>query len=80
MNGLIDKLKAVLGKLKEVSQLVQQVGDIKGSLYVDLFGIVMMIRLLAVIKGFPPLSASEAAVWGSTIGSLAYSNGGPRNS
>ncbi len=77
---MIEKIKELISQLKSVFSAVQDLVNVPGSLYVDLFGIVIMLRLLAVLKGFPPLSVSEAAVWGTTVGSLAYSNGGPRNS
>jgi hypothetical protein len=58
---------------------IQDLVKVPGSLYVDLFGLVMVVRLLAVLKGFPPLTVSEAAVWGTTVGSLAYYNtNGPK--
>lgn len=75
---MIAKLQILLGNVQTVWKMIQNVLSIKGGLYVDLFGLVMVVRLLAVLKGFPPVSGAEAAVWGTTVGSLAYTNGGPK--
>ena len=77
---MLDKLNAFIAKIKPILSGFQDLVSVPGGLYVDLFGLVMVVRLLAVLKGFPPLSMSEAAVWGTTVGSLAYSNGGPKQS
>lgn len=45
-----------------------------GGTWVDVFGLVFIIRLLAVLWHFPPLTMAEAGLWGVTIGSFAYSN------
>ena len=49
---------------------------IDGGDWVDIFGIVFIIRLLAPLFHMPPLTYSEAGVWGTTIASFAYSNTG----
>jgi len=54
---------------------------LKGSDWVDLFGIVFLIRLIAVLFHFPPLTMAEAGMWASTIASFAYTNtNGPKGS
>jgi hypothetical protein len=77
---MLEKLNVFLTQAKSVFAGFQDLVKVPGGLYVDLFGLVMVVRLLAVLKGFPPVSAAEAAVWGTTVGSLAYSNGGPKSS
>lgn len=54
---------------------------IDGGQWVDLFGIVFLIRLLAPLFHLPAMNAPEAGIWGCTIASFAYSNtGGPKQS
>jgi hypothetical protein len=77
---MIEKINIFISQMKLIYSNIQDLVKVPGGLYVDLFGLVMIVRLLAVLKGFPPLSVSEAAVWGTTVGSLAYSNGGPKQS
>ena len=43
-----------------------------GGQWVDLFGLVFVIRLLAVFWNFPALSTAEAGMWGVTLASFAY--------
>jgi len=45
-----------------------------GGDWVDLFGLVFIARLLAVLWGLPPLTLAEAGIWGTTIASFAASN------
>lgn len=51
-----------------------------GGQWVDLFGVVFIIRLMAVLWHFPPLTLAESGMWAATISSFAYSNTqGPKN-
>lgn len=53
--------------------------NIKGNEWVDLFGVVFIARLLAVLWGFPALTLAEAGIWGTTIASFAATKfGGPK--
>ena len=53
--------------------------SLDGGSWVDLFGLVMLVRLIAVMFHFPALSMAEAGLWAATITSFAYSNtNGPR--
>jgi hypothetical protein len=45
-----------------------------GGEWVDLFGIVMLIRLIAPLFHMPPMTFPEAGIWGTTIASFAASN------
>lgn len=55
--------------------------SLDGGSWVDLFGIIIILRLLAVLIHFPPLTMAEAGIWGTTICSFAVSNiGGPKQS
>jgi len=47
---------------------------IDGGTWVDVFGLVFIIRLLAVLLHMPPVTMAEAGLWGATITSFAYSN------
>ncbi len=75
---MITKLQIFLSQIKDIWDQVQSIGSIDGGLYVDAFGLVIMFRLLAVLKGYPALTAAEATTWGTAIGALAYSNKGTK--
>ncbi len=47
---------------------------LKGSDWVDLFGLVFLARLVLVLWHFPPLTMPEASLWAATISAFAYSN------
>ena len=52
---------------------------LEGGTWVDIFGVVFIARLLAVLWGLPPLTLAEAGIWGTTISAFAYSNSqGPK--
>jgi len=53
---------------------------LEGNEWVDIFGVVIIARLIAVFFHFPPLTMAEAGLWSATIGSLAMTNtfGGPK--
>ena len=54
--------------------------QLSGGTWVDLFGAVVLTRLIAPLFHLPPMNASEAAVWSATIASFAATNiGGPKN-
>ncbi len=60
---------------------VQQFASIDGGLYIDAFAIVMLLRLLGPLRGYPAMTPSEAGMWAATIGAFAVSNfGGPKQS
>ena len=67
--GMFEKLRQVLGVAQDMIQL-------KGGTYVDVFAVVFIIRLLAPLKGFPQMNAAEAGMWAATIASFAYTNKG----
>lgn len=68
-----------MNKIMAAWQWIQSFLSIDGGLFVDAFAIVFIVRLLAPLKGFPGLNASEAGMWASTIAAFAYSNkGGPK--
>jgi len=50
--------------------------SLDGGTWVDLFGAVFIIRLLAPLFHLPAMNLAEAGVWGTTIASFAYSNTG----
>jgi len=53
-----------------------------GGTWVDMFGVVILIRLILPLFHFPPMTYAEAGIWGTTIASFAYSNtgNGPKQS
>lgn len=52
--------------------------SLDGGSWVDLFGLVFLVRLLGPLFHLPAMNTAEAGVWGATIASFAYSNGGPK--
>jgi hypothetical protein len=56
--------------------------SLNGGQFVDLFGVVMLTRLVGVLFHFPPLTMSEAGLWSVTISAFAMTNtfGGPKQS
>lgn len=53
--------------------------SLDGGSWIDIFGLVMIVRLLGPLFHLPPMNSAEAATWGATIASFAATNiGGPR--
>ena len=48
--------------------------SLDGGSWVDLFGLVFLIRLIASLFHCPPLTMAEAGIWGTTIAAFAASN------
>lgn len=77
----MDKLKSFFAVVKSVSGIVQDAVTVGGGLYVDAFAIVMLLRLLGPLKGYPSMNAAEAGMWAATIAAFSYSNtNGPKSS
>jgi hypothetical protein len=54
---------------------------ISGNQWVDVFGMVVLARLIAPLFHLPPMNMAEAGVWSATIASFAATNiGGPKQS
>jgi hypothetical protein len=54
--------------------------SLDGGSWVDLFGTVMLVRLLAPLFHLPPMNVAEAGTWAATIASFAATNiGGPKS-
>ena len=71
----------MLNKIKEYWLYLQSLAELNGGLYVDAFAIVILVRMWAVLHGYPALTPQEAGLWAVTIGAFAYSNkGGPKQS
>lgn len=78
---MIDKIKAWLAAFKAVSNVVQDAISVSGGLYVDCFAVVMLLRLLGPLKGYPAMNPAEAGMWAATIAAFSYSNtNGPKAS
>lgn len=60
-------------------EYLQDLCSLKAGLYVDAFAIVMLLRLLAPLKGYPAMNAAEAGMWAATITAFAYTNKGPKS-
>jgi tetrahydromethanopterin S-methyltransferase subunit E len=73
---MLDRIKAYIQKGQELWNMAQDIVSVKGGLWVDMFAIVTLVRLLAPLKGYPGMSIQEAAIWGTTIGAFAISKGG----
>jgi hypothetical protein len=53
--------------------------SLDGGSWVDLFGLVMLVRLIAPLFHLPPMTMAEAGTWGATIASFAATHiGGPK--
>lgn len=54
--------------------------NLDGGTWIDIFGVVILARVLAVFWHFPPLTMAEAGLWSVTIGSFSMYNtfGGPK--
>jgi len=48
--------------------------SLDGGIWVDIFGLVFIIRLLAPLFHQPAMNLAEAGVWGATISAFSYSN------
>lgn len=73
---MLDKIKAYIQKGQELWNMAQDVVSVKGGLWVDMFAIVTLVRLLAPLRGYPSMTIQEAAIWGTTISAFAFSKGG----
>jgi hypothetical protein len=73
---MLDNIKAYIQKGQELWNLAQDIVSVKGGLWVDMFAIAVLLRLLGPFKGFPAMTPQEAGLWAATIASFAYSKGG----
>ena len=60
-----------MNRLFEIWQKIQEFLAVDGGLYVDVMCIVIIVRLIAVLFKFPPLTSSEASLWGVTVSAFA---------
>lgn len=68
----------ILQKIKEHWDAVQKIFDIDGDVYLGIFTLAIIFRLVLAGYGRAPINMAEAAAYGSAIGAFAYSNRGPR--
>lgn len=69
----------MLTKLLAGWKQLQEFLAVDGGLYVDIFALVVIARLLGVMFGFPPLTCNEASVWAATIATFGATQfKGPR--
>jgi hypothetical protein len=55
--------------------------SLDGGAWVDVFGAMILIRLIGPLFRLPPMNAAEAGTWAATIAAFAATNiGGPRSS
>jgi len=59
---------------------IQDLLSVDGGLYVDFMCVAVIIRLLAVLWRFPPMSNAEAGLWGVTIATYGYTTKGGKPS
>lgn len=64
--------------VKEWWDYIQSLLDIDGDLWMGLFTLLILIRIYYVLKGYRPLDASEAVVYGTAVSAFAYSNRTPK--
>jgi hypothetical protein len=70
-----------MNRLLQIWQTIQEFLSVDGGLYVDLMCITIIVRLIAVLFHFPPLTGAEAGLWAATIGTYGASQfKGPRGS
>ena len=60
--------------LKERWDQIQAFLDISGDVWMGLFTTIILVRLILVLKGYAPLTPSEAATYSSAVAAFAYSN------
>jgi hypothetical protein len=66
-------------KVKQVWEYLQDLMDVSGDSIMAVMSTVFIIRVaLSAMSKFPPLTASEAAMYASAIGAFSYSNKGPK--
>lgn len=67
-------------KIKEIWEYIQDLMDVSGDSIMAVMSSVFIARVaMSAWAKFPPLTASEAALYASAISSFAYSNkGGPK--
>ena len=63
-------------KVKNIWDKVQALLDVRGDVIMLFMSVAFVIRVLAVLKGYPALTVAESAMYGSAIGSFAWSNKG----
>lgn len=70
----------MLNKVKQAWAYIQDLLDVRGDVIMAAMSTVFIARVvLSAWAKFPPLSASEAAMYASAISSFAYSNKGPKS-
>jgi hypothetical protein len=67
-------------RLLLVWKKLQEFLSVDGGLYVDAMCVVIIVRLLAVLFKFPPMTAAEAGLWAATIGTYGYTSNRPKGS
>lgn len=81
MNGPETYIRSIRAyNLKIWWNYIQSLLDIDGDVWMGLFTLVIVGRIVLVLKGCAPLTAAEAATYGTAVGAFAYSNKGPRQS
>lgn len=76
---MIEKLKALAPQIQAAWNWAQEFVSVKGGLYVDMFAVIFLLRLLGPLFGWPALTFPEAGVWAATIGAFVVPKG-PRQS
>jgi hypothetical protein len=67
-------------KIKQLWEYCQDLMDVSGDSIMAVMSTVFIVRVAAsMFSKFPPLTASEAAMYASAIGAFSYSNKGPKS-
>jgi hypothetical protein len=57
----------MLDKIMSRWKWLQEFISVDGGIYIDAMCIVIVVRLLAVLKGYAPMTNAEAGLWSVTI-------------
>ena len=68
----------MLDKTKSIWEAIQGLLDIKSGTVMAVFTGIIIVRLIAVLKGQAPLTVSEAAAYSTCVAAFGYSNGGSK--
>ena len=67
-----------MNKLQQIWNAIQDLLDVRGDVVMLFISSAFVIRVIAVLFNYPPITNSEAMFYGSAIASFAWSNKGPK--
>ena len=63
-------------KIRQIWNYIQDLLDVRGDVIMMAMSTIFIVRVGMSAFGYPPLNASEAALYSAAIASFAYSNKG----